>query len=125
MKAVGKAGGLALLYFEAVTTLALIIGLIVVNVVKTWRLDDHVGGALLMPVKRDFADDGAAGHGPQAQHAAIGQGELHPPRPSATKNTSSASSPALIRMSSGSSDKSVMAAMKSRMRGCGPIAAVR
>jgi aerobic C4-dicarboxylate transport protein len=34
MKAVGKAGGLALLYFEAVTTLALIIGLVVVNVVK-------------------------------------------------------------------------------------------
>ena len=33
MKAVGKAGGLALVYFEVVTTLALVIGLIVVNVV--------------------------------------------------------------------------------------------
>ncbi len=34
MKAVGKAGGLALVYFEIVSTLALVIGLIVVNVVK-------------------------------------------------------------------------------------------
>ena len=34
MKAVGKAGGLALVYFEVVTTLALVIGLVVVNVVR-------------------------------------------------------------------------------------------
>jgi aerobic C4-dicarboxylate transport protein len=34
MREVGKAGGLALLYFEVVSTLALILGLIVVNVVK-------------------------------------------------------------------------------------------
>ncbi|RXZ43589.1 dicarboxylate/amino acid:cation symporter [Crenobacter cavernae] len=34
MKKVGRVGGKALLYFEAVTTLALIIGLIVVNVLK-------------------------------------------------------------------------------------------
>jgi aerobic C4-dicarboxylate transport protein len=34
MKEVGKTGGLALLYFEIVSTLALILGLIVVNVVK-------------------------------------------------------------------------------------------
>ncbi|MFC2974483.1 dicarboxylate/amino acid:cation symporter [Azotobacter bryophylli] len=34
MKAVGKTGGIALLYFEIVSTLALIIGLVVVNVVK-------------------------------------------------------------------------------------------
>lgn len=34
MKKVGKTGGLALLYFEVVSTLALIVGLIVVNVVK-------------------------------------------------------------------------------------------
>jgi aerobic C4-dicarboxylate transport protein len=34
MKAVGKAGGLALVYFEVVTTLALLIGLLVVNVVR-------------------------------------------------------------------------------------------
>ena len=33
-KAVGRAGGLALIYFEIVSTLALIIGLVVVNVVK-------------------------------------------------------------------------------------------
>ncbi len=34
MKKVGKTGGLALLYFEVVSTLALIIGLVVVNVVQ-------------------------------------------------------------------------------------------
>ena len=34
MKAVGKTGGLALLYFEVVSTIALIIGLVVVNVVQ-------------------------------------------------------------------------------------------
>ncbi|QBH98345.1 dicarboxylate/amino acid:cation symporter [Limnobaculum zhutongyuii] len=34
MKAVGRTGGIALLYFEIVSTLALLIGLIVVNVIK-------------------------------------------------------------------------------------------
>jgi aerobic C4-dicarboxylate transport protein len=34
MKKVGKTGGLALLYFEVVSTLALIVGLIVVNVIR-------------------------------------------------------------------------------------------
>ena len=34
MKKVGKTGGLALLYFEVVSTISLIVGLIVVNVVK-------------------------------------------------------------------------------------------
>lgn len=34
MKQVGRTGGLALLYFEVVTTLALIIGLVIVNIVK-------------------------------------------------------------------------------------------
>jgi aerobic C4-dicarboxylate transport protein len=34
MKQVGRAGGLALLYFEVVSTLALVIGLVVVNVVR-------------------------------------------------------------------------------------------
>jgi len=34
MKKVGKTGGLALLYFEAVSTLALIVGLVIVNVVR-------------------------------------------------------------------------------------------
>jgi aerobic C4-dicarboxylate transport protein len=37
MKKVGKTGGLALLYFEAVSTLALIVGLIIVNVVGPGR----------------------------------------------------------------------------------------
>jgi len=34
MKAVGRTGGIALLYFEVVSTIALVIGLIIVNVVK-------------------------------------------------------------------------------------------
>src|SRR3982750_4714356 len=34
MKKVGKTGGLALLYFEVVSTVALIIGLVLVNVIK-------------------------------------------------------------------------------------------
>ena len=34
LREVGKAGGLALLYFEAVTTLALIVGLVVVNLLR-------------------------------------------------------------------------------------------
>ena len=34
LREVGKAGGLALLYFEVVTTLALILGLVIVNVLK-------------------------------------------------------------------------------------------
>src|SRR5687767_14513460 len=34
MKKVGKTGALALLYFEVVSTISLIIGLVVVNVVK-------------------------------------------------------------------------------------------
>ena len=34
MKKVGKTGGLALLYFEVVSTLALIVGLVIVNVVQ-------------------------------------------------------------------------------------------
>ena len=34
MKSVGKTGGIAILYFEVVSTIALIVGLIIVNVVK-------------------------------------------------------------------------------------------
>src|SRR6185312_10727622 len=34
MKQVGKTGGLALLYFEVVSTIALVVGLVIVNVVK-------------------------------------------------------------------------------------------
>lgn len=34
MKAVGRTGGIALLYFEIVSTLALVIGLLVVNIIK-------------------------------------------------------------------------------------------
>jgi aerobic C4-dicarboxylate transport protein len=44
MKSVGKVGGLALLYFEAVTTLALVIGLVIVNVFQPgtgMNIDPH------------------------------------------------------------------------------------
>src|SRR5499426_427679 len=34
MKKVGKTGGLALIYFEIVSTIALVVGLVVVNVVR-------------------------------------------------------------------------------------------
>src|SRR5499426_4851884 len=34
MKKVGKTGGLALLYFEVVSTIALIVGLLVINIVR-------------------------------------------------------------------------------------------
>src|SRR5690349_4578886 len=34
MKTVGKAGGLAILYFEIASTVALVIGLVIVNVVR-------------------------------------------------------------------------------------------
>ena len=37
MKKVGKTGGLALLYFEVVSTLALVVGLVIVNVVQPGR----------------------------------------------------------------------------------------
>src|SRR5438309_9568067 len=34
MKKVGKTGGLALLYFEVVSTIALIVGLVIINVIQ-------------------------------------------------------------------------------------------
>src|SRR3954452_738005 len=44
MKKVGKTGGLALLYFEAVSTIALFVGLLVINVLKPgagMNIDPH------------------------------------------------------------------------------------
>ena len=37
MKKVGKTGGLALLYFEIVSTIALVVGLVIINVVQARR----------------------------------------------------------------------------------------
>jgi aerobic C4-dicarboxylate transport protein len=59
LREVGKAGGLALLYFEAVTTLALIVGLVVVNVLRpgagmnvdTASLDTHAVAQYVQPGK--------------------------------------------------------------------------
>lgn len=44
MKAVGRTGAVALLYFEIVSTIALIIGLIIVNVVQPGRRDERRSG---------------------------------------------------------------------------------
>ena len=57
LREVGKTGGLALLYFEAVTTLALIVGLLVVNIAKpgagmnidTATLDAHAVAQYAQP----------------------------------------------------------------------------
>ena len=53
MKSVGKVGGLALLYFEVMSTVALIIGLVIVNVMKPgvgMNLDGSiVVGSMFMP----------------------------------------------------------------------------
>ena len=59
LREVGKAGGLALLYFEVVTTVALLIGLVVVNVFKPGaglgidvsRLDTHSVAQFTQPGK--------------------------------------------------------------------------
>lgn len=45
MKAVGRTGAVALLYFEIVSTIALIIGLIIVNVVQRRRDERRSGNA--------------------------------------------------------------------------------
>ena len=44
MKAVGRTGAVALLYFEIVSTIALIIGLIIVNVVQAWCRNERRSG---------------------------------------------------------------------------------
>jgi len=65
MKKVGKTGGLALLYFEVVSTLALILGLVIVNVVRPGAgmnsnlasLDPHKIEAYTAPGKMQSAQD--------------------------------------------------------------------
>ncbi|UBM58914.1 C4-dicarboxylate transporter DctA [Marinilongibacter aquaticus] len=59
LKKVGKVGGKALLYFEIVTTFALIIGLLVANVLQPGRgvISDAGGGADVMKYK-EAADQG-------------------------------------------------------------------
>jgi aerobic C4-dicarboxylate transport protein len=61
MKAVGKAGGLAILYFEVMSTLALVIGLVVVNVIKPGA-GMHVDLSTLKPEDvASYAKPGALG----------------------------------------------------------------
>jgi aerobic C4-dicarboxylate transport protein len=86
MKAVGKAGGLALLYFEVLSTLALIIGLVVVNVVRPGA-GMHVNPASLDPSKLDKYTQPGALKGtvdflldiiPDTFFGALAKGELLP-----------------------------------------------
>src|SRR5262245_42306029 len=51
MKSVGKTGGLAILYFEVVSALALVLGLVIVNVVRPGRWDERQS--------RDLGSEGA------------------------------------------------------------------
>lgn len=64
MKKVGKVGGLALLYFEVVSTLALIIGLIVVNLVQPGA------GMHVNPATLDMSSVAQYAH-PQQAHSTI------------------------------------------------------
>lgn len=64
MKKVGKTGGLALLYFEIVSTLALIVGLVIVNVIKPGA------GMNIDPATLD-ARSVAQYIGPNQQHSTI------------------------------------------------------
>src|SRR5262245_304127 len=65
MKAVGKTGGLAILYFEVVSTLALVLGLVIVNVVRPGvgmnvnpaTLDTNALAAYTGPAKMQSATD--------------------------------------------------------------------
>jgi aerobic C4-dicarboxylate transport protein len=60
MKTVGKAGGLALLYFEVASTIALVIGLLVVNLVKPGAGMDVDVAKLDTSLVADYATKGAS-----------------------------------------------------------------
>ncbi len=59
MKKVGKTGGLALLYFELVSTLALIIGLVVVNIVRPGEGVNADAGTLDTSAVAQYTNPGA------------------------------------------------------------------
>lgn len=80
MKAVGRTGAVALLYFEVVSTLALIIGLIIVNVVQPgagMNVDPSTLDAKAVAVYADQAKDQGsglpAGRYPRQRHWCICQ----------------------------------------------------
>ena len=84
LKRVGKTGGLALLYFEIVATVALILGLIIVNVVHPGTgmnvdprsLDQSPVSAYTGPGKMQTFKDFALGIIPSAYFDAFAKGEI-------------------------------------------------
>jgi aerobic C4-dicarboxylate transport protein len=63
MKKVGKTGGLALVYFEVVSTVALLIGLVIVNVVKPGAGLNVDPAALDAAAVAQYADKAGGAHG--------------------------------------------------------------
>jgi aerobic C4-dicarboxylate transport protein len=84
LREVGKAGGLALLYFEAVTTLALIVGLVIVNVLKPGvgmnvdaaSLDIHAVAQYVQPGKMPGVVDYLLGIIPNTFFDAFAKGDV-------------------------------------------------
>jgi len=64
LKSVGRTGGLAIIYFEVLSTIALIVGLVVVNVVQPGA------GMNFVPTAKDIADVAAKTGGGKAQTVA-------------------------------------------------------
>lgn len=62
MKAVGRTGAIALLYFEIVSTIALIIGLVIVNLVQPGAGMNVDPGTLDAKAVAVYAERAAAGH---------------------------------------------------------------
>jgi len=86
LKAVGKAGGLAIAYFEVVSSLALVIGLAVVNLVgpgrgmhvDTSKLDTHAIAKFTEPGKLKGVADHLLDIIPDSMLGALARGELLP-----------------------------------------------
>src|SRR5439155_8174275 len=85
LKKVGKTGGLALLYFEVVSTLALLVGLLIVNVVRpvagmnvdVRTLDSSAVTAYAGPGKMQTAKDFLLNVIPITFFDAFAKGEIH------------------------------------------------
>jgi aerobic C4-dicarboxylate transport protein len=84
MKQVGRTGGLALLYFEVLSTLALVLGLVVVNVLKPGvgmnvdprTLDPHAVAAYTGPGKMQSVTDFLMGLIPTSAMDAFAKGDI-------------------------------------------------
>ena len=83
---VGKAGGLAILYFEVASTLALVIGLVIINVVAPGagmdadpsKIDPAAANALLADNKHKSTTEFLLGIIPDTFFGALARGELLP-----------------------------------------------